>query len=411
MRLHRARSRAIFFGWYIVGASFVLMLMYGFFLTYGFAVFFPVILDEFGWSKAETSLAYGILAVEAGAMSPVYGWLVHRFGTRGPLMAGTVVGGAGLLILSQMNSLPVFYAGFLLAGLGLAAYYTAPIAAIANWFRVRRAQAMGMCLAGFAVAALLIPVLRWLVEGFGWRAVLAAGGIASFCVCLPVCLLLRHRPEPYGLAVDGGGEVAPEVAEDLRPEVSARQALRTPVYWLICAVYTTAFLSLSGMLPHLLQFYREVGIPGDLAAFSFSGYAVASLIGRIGGGYLSDRIDKRRIIAASHLAIGLGTIGIAYTSEPWHLLYFSLFVGIGYAIAAPAIPALISDVFGTRSFALLYGLSILPATLFWMIAPGFAGWVSDHFGTYQLVFAGMGWVTLLATPLALLIRTPKLSGH
>ena len=387
------------------------MLMYGFFLTYGFAVFFPVILDEFGWSKAETSLAYGILAVEAGAMSPVYGWLVHRFGTRGPLIAGSVVGGIGLLILSRMNSLPAFYTGFVLAGLGIAAYYTAPIAAIANWFRARRAQAIGISLSGFAVAALLIPVLRWLVEGFGWRAVLAAGGIASFCVCIPVSWLLRYRPEPYGYAIDGGGETVGEVVEDPRPEVSARDALRMPVYWLICGVYTTAFLALSGMLPHLLQFYREVGIPGDLAAYSFSAYAVASLIGRIGGGYLGDRIDKRRIISASHLAIGIGTLGIAYTSEPWHLLYFSIFVGVGYAVAAPVIPALISDVFGIRSFALLYGLSIVPATAFWMVAPGFAGWVADRFGTYQPIFAGLAWVTLLAAPLALLIRTPKTTGE
>ena len=395
------RQGKFFFGWYLPAAACVMTICYSILMIYGFGAYLPAIIEETGWSRAEASAVYGLIGAEVGLLAPLYGFIVNRFGARIPTTIGSILAGTGLILMSQMDSLLSFYLSFGLAGLGFAVYYFGPIAAITNWFNKNRALALGIVLAGSSLCGLMVPGLQWAVETFGWRPTIFGGGVVTLLLCVPLSLVLRFRPEPYGYTVDGEDQPQPAEQEtkasEEKPKLDLKKAVGQPVYWLLAGMYAAVFAGFAGVLPHMFVFFKDVGIPESVGALSFIGYAVTSTIGRVGGGMLADRFDKRKVIAWASLAFGAGMLGTAFASEAWHLAFFVLLLAPGFAVVAPTIPALIADIYGERSFALIYALVLFPGMLLSLVAAGVTGWIADSYGSYQLAFfiaAGMGWTAI-----------------
>ena len=411
MTTNNLPGKKIFFGWYLPFAGCLLALCYVIFTLIGFSVYLPHILAETGWSRAEASGVFGILGAEVGLLAPLYGFIVNRFGARGPTVIGSILGALGLMLASQAHSLLFFYFSFGLAGLGFAVYYFGPMASIANWFDKKRTFAMSIVLTGASLAGLLVPALSSAVNDYGWRQTVLAGGVITLLLCVPLSLLFRFRPEPYGYTVDGlpasteqaaTNEQAPQEA----PRVSIRGLLRLPAFWLLMLLFVVANLGFSGILPHLLLFFQDVGLPEKIAALSFTFYGVTSLLGRLSGGVLGDRFDKRRVAATAFALLGVGFVGMSFTSEPWHLVFFVLLMAPGFGMASPVIPSLVADTFGAKPFPIIYSLAIVPGTVITLFAPATVGWSADTFGSYQFAFYSAGGLALLGVLMALKLPAP-----
>jgi MFS family permease len=351
--------------------------------------------------------------MEAGVLTPVYGWIVDRYGTRGPTIAGAVIGAVGFVVLSRTDSLPMFYTGFFLAGLGLGVWWVTPLAAITNWFAARRTLAIAIAMTGWGLSGAVAPVLVSLIEHYGWRSTLL--GIAAATLVLGVSLgsLLRYRPEDHGYAVDGvsanagiGSGAGAEMREP--PGLSAREALRTRVFWILAVVYFGALLPSAALYPHIVLYLGDVGIDTEIAAFAIATMSISSNLGRLGGGLLGDRLDKRLVLFAGLIGLGLGTFAFAFVRETWHLAIL-LLIGPSYGALGPLIPTLVGDLFGRRAFALLLGLCMLPSTIILFGVPSAAGWVSDSFGSYRPAWIAVALVTLAIAPLGLWVRRPHVA--
>ena len=99
----------VFYGWWIVGGSFLIALYVGGAFFYGFTAFFEPIADELSWSYAEISFAFSLRGLETGILAPVFGLLVDRFGPRRLIFFGAIIAAGGLILLSRSNSLVMFY--------------------------------------------------------------------------------------------------------------------------------------------------------------------------------------------------------------------------------------------------------------------------------------------------------------
>jgi len=396
-------DRRIFYGWYIVGASFLLQTYYGLSLAYGFGVILPPVLEETGWSRAETSAIYGFWALEGGLMAPVYGYLIDRWGVRTVVVLGSICGGVGLLIVSRIDTLPLFYFGFAVAGLGIGTMWLGPLTAIAHWFRGRRAFAMALAGCGYAFGALVLPLFEWAVATYGWRASLAGIGVGAFACCIPLALTLRDDPASLGYSVDGVSEPGEKGPEPEASGLTAREAFVTRAFWFLVGAYTLCTLAKTALLPHMIQYLSEVNISSQIGAYAFAAFAVASTPSRLLGGLLGDRYDKRRVLAVALSILSVGMFGVAFITQPWHLCVFVLVVGPGYQMTMPLITSLIGDLFGVRSYAVILGTATLIGGVFWFGAPPFAGWVADTYGSYRPAWIVLGAVTLLGPPLALMI--------
>ncbi|MDO8491021.1 MAG: MFS transporter, partial [Dehalococcoidia bacterium] len=99
----------LFYGWTLLAMSAVCMfIIYG--LRYSFSVFYVAILNEFGWSRADTALIFSVNVIVYGLTAPIAGGLVDRFGPRVVLPLGALALGLGAIASSQANAIWQFMA-------------------------------------------------------------------------------------------------------------------------------------------------------------------------------------------------------------------------------------------------------------------------------------------------------------
>ena len=159
-------SKKIFYGWYIVAGSIAMNFILTVFFGLGFNVFFLPILHEFGWSRAITSGAFSLRAVESGLMAPVIGFLVDKWGPRVIILWGVVFSGLGMVLMGYIDSLMGFYIAFLVASLGNtgASHGVSWVTAVANWFDRLRGRALGIAMMGPVLGGPLLATVA-IVEG------------------------------------------------------------------------------------------------------------------------------------------------------------------------------------------------------------------------------------------------------
>ena len=402
----KQKLSGIFYGWWIVVACFSISILIGGFVVLGFTAFFEPIANEFGWSYAQISLAASLRGVELGLLAPLLGLVIDRWGPRRIMLSGTILVGLSLIFLSRTNSLGVYYGVFALMAIGISAHSpTVIMTAVANWFRKQVGLATGIMASGFALGGLLIPVVVKLIDVFDWRNTLLILSLIIWVIGIPLSLLVRHKPEQYGYTVDGeqnNDEVSYKRRPYLQteePDIGLREVLKSRVFWHIGMAWTLQFLSISAVTVHVMPYLSTVGIPRSISSLVATALPLASIIGRVSSGWLSDRFNKKRVATGFFTIMIAGLLFFMYASneEAWLLIPFFICFGIGWGGNNIMRPALIREHFGISNFGAILGFIMGMNSIGSIVSPLFAGWVYDNWGSYYiawlvlvcLVFAGL----------------------
>ena len=131
--------RGVFYGWWLAGVAALVMVIGTVPVFSAMPAWFVVLERNFGWSRAELSLAFSLTRVEGSIMGPVAGYLIDRLGPRRMVLIGMPILGAGFLLFSQMQNLWQFYLAFVVMSMGGGLGTWLPMmTALNNWFRRRR---------------------------------------------------------------------------------------------------------------------------------------------------------------------------------------------------------------------------------------------------------------------------------
>jgi len=420
----RRRGR-IFYGWWIAISAAVVHLYAGGSFFYGFTAFFTPIRETFGWSYAATSFAYVLQRLEGGILAPIAGYLVDKVGPRRIMLIGLSIAGLGFILFSRINSLMTFYGAFLVVATGMSlGVFSATTTAVANWFSRLRGRAMAVAYFGVGASGILIPLLVWLINTYGWRTTLVILGVGMWLVTLPMAFVMRHRPEQYGYLPDGETQESLEQRERLRrasaPEIegqedtyppgtdfTGREALRTSGFWLVSLAFVFQHFGTSAVHVHIMPHLESQGFSRAVAGLAVTGMTLTSLLGRVGGGFLCDFFDKRYVVTIAFVLQVIGTLVFAYTDSVPLLILFLATYSPGYGGPIPVRPAIIADYFGRRYFGTVYGFLLGLGMAGGFASPVFAGWVMDVTGSYQYAFLIVAAVTALGIPCILLARPPR----
>lgn len=398
-RIEAARNLAtgrtrMFYGWWIVAAGFGTQTLNGALLFHAFGTYVVLLQDDFGWSRTALAGAFAMQRIESGMLGPIQGWMIDHWGPRRVMAAGMVIFGAGFMLLSRIDSLEGFYAAFFLVAVGasLGTHFGATVA-IVHWFQRHRSMALALLMTGTAAGGLMQPIIVPAMEEFGWRSAAFVSGLIVVLAGIPLALVVRHRPEDHGYAVDGGpprgarGQGAPGAAARAEADFSVGQAVRTRAFWFLALGHASATLVIGAVFVHF-QVYSNASLGFTLSAGAFVilVLTVTSVIGQLGGGYLADRMNKRLLIVFAMLGHGLGLLVLAVANAYWMLFVFACLIGIGWGVRAPAMQALRADYFGGRSFGTIMGFSSLIIMFGMIIGPLFAGLMYDVTGSYRGAF-------------------------
>jgi len=407
MHLNRKQPK-VFYGWWVVGASFFIALYVAGVIFYGFTAIFEPIASELGWSYTQISLAASLRGIETGLLSPFLGIMADRWGTRRLIFSGAIIGALGLLLLSRVTSLGMFYAAFFLLALGTSACtMTVLMTAISNWFLKNVGLASGIAVSGFGLGGLLVPVIVKLIDLYDWRVTVALLALGMVAIVLPLSLLFRHKPEHYGYLPDG--EIKSAIVSDdgissskaIDVSIGTKSALSSNTFWHIAVAYIIHTIVISAVVTHIMPYLSSIGVVRSRSSLVATVNPLMSIVGRLGMGWLGDKVDRRRIaaVAFAMMCLGLLCFGYASTLSVWLLVPFLILFGIGYGGSNVQRPSLVREYFGRKNFGTFFGLMVGISHLGNFVGPALAGWTFDTWGRYQgiwFVYAGLAAIAVIS---------------
>jgi MFS family permease len=421
-QVKRKRNR-VFYGWWIVGGSFSLQMIVGSLMIHSFTAYFPLLQTQFGWSRAVLSGAFALSRAESGILGPLQGWLIDRFGPRMMVRVGMLIFGVGFIFFSQTDSVLDYYITFLLMAMGssIAGFLTVATTVV-NWFEKQRGVAMGIAMSGFGFGGLLVPAVAWSLTSLGWRPTAFFSGVLIIIVGMPIAQLMRQRPEQYGYLPDGAIASAIESeGEDSEQEAhvaldgsevegfTAREAMKTPAFWLLSfghsmALFTVGAVSLH-LIPHIID---SVGVSVTSASSAVVVMTIFNIIGQLGGGFLGDRFSKRGLAAVAMLVHAVALLILAYATTILPVFIFAVLHGTAWGVRGPMMTTIRADYFGRASFATIMGFSSLIVMVGMTAGPLIAGFLADIFDGYRVGFTVIAAITGAGSLFFVLARKPAL---
>ena len=381
-------------------------------LQYGWTLFVKPIQDAQGWTVAQIQVAFSIFIALETWLTPAGGWMVDALGPRRGPMATVALGGVLIAVAwtinAYANSLALLYVGAALSGIGAGFVYATCVGNAVRWFPDRRGLAVGITAAGFgAGAALTVIPIKAMIESSGYAHTFLVFGIAQGVLLLAAAGLLR-APEP--------GEVPAVQSKTIQQSsrsFSPREMLRTPVFWVLYAMFV--MVSASGLMAaaQLALIASDFGISDTVLFLGASTLAVALVVDNVANGvarplfgWLSDRIGRENTMVVAFGLGGLAYLAISFIgASPWLFVLFAALIFFTWGEIFSLFPSLCADAFGpkyaTVNASLLYTAKGTSA----LLVP-FANVIKTATGSWFAVFLTAALMNFLVVILAQFVVKP-----
>jgi MFS family permease len=313
--------------------------------------------------------------------------LVDRFAARYILVPGFVLFAASMALIGLVPPvewvylIPCFFVGFFGAGTAVPA-----TRAVVSWFDNNRALAVGVVTGIIGLGSALAPLLAGtLIEGVGWRAAYGLMALISVLVSVTmVTLFVRARAERHvrGRLVQETRVEGREVSLEL-PGLTVGEAVRTRQFWGIALGLGLVGVVVYGLQVHLVPMMTDRGLGADQAATLLVVFGLASLVGRVAGGLILDRVHAGVIGPIVMIA---PIIGMFFLEPPFGAAVVAVaFIGVAFGIEGDLLALLITRYLGTRYFGRILGLVQAAFLLGSALGPLLLGLGYDLLGSYDPV--------------------------
>lgn len=385
-----------------------LVVLAGFAIRSSFGVFQLPIAVEFGWPRAEFSLAIAIQNLAWGFGQPLFGAVAEKIGDRKAIVIGAVAYALGL-VLSAGATLPVQHQFYeVLVGLGIAGTGFGVVLAVVGRASSAENRSMSLAIvtaAGSAGQVLGPPVAEGLLALMPWQSVF----LVFAALILAVLLVLPWMRSP-ALASKA------ELQESMGAVVLG--ALRDPSFAMIFLGFFSCGYQLAFVTAHFPAFVAEICGPialgstlhamgitttNALGAVAISIIGIGNIAGTLAAGWAGKRFTKKYLLSGIYTGRTLIAAWFIITPmTPTTVLVFSAVMGSLWLATVPLTSGLIAHLYGLRYMGTLYGLVFLSHQLGSFVGVWLGGRLYDSFGSYDFVW----WVGVGTGAFSALIHLP-----
>ncbi|PEQ13591.1 hypothetical protein B2G71_04470 [Novosphingobium sp. PC22D] len=343
---------------------------------YSTGVMLPALEAEFGWTRAEISSGPAIVSVVVVLLAPIVGMLVDRFGPRLVGLAGGLWFCLSISLLGLGDQpIATWWALWALVSLGAVAVNPSVWAAgVSRTFNASRGLALAVALTGTGIGALLVPIAAGgLLEAFGWRQAYLLLGLCWGLVAVPLIYAGfrmkddRSPAKPEGTVRSGG----------------ARTILLSRRFAMLALAATAVTFAGNGIVINLVPMLIDRGL-APLEAAGVAGVAgIGSIVGRLSGGLLLDRINAGIVAALSAGTLCLGVVVLfLLPASPGQAIVAVAVLGLAVGVEFDAVAYLASRHFGLEKFGLVFGTITGLLALTGGLAPLATNTIFDVSGSY-----------------------------
>jgi MFS family permease len=372
------------------------IIMVSFAIRASFGVFQIPIAEEFGWLRAEFSLAIAIQNLAWGIGQPLFAAFAERFGDRKAIVGGAIINAAGL-VLSSMAVTPEAHQMLeIMVGFGIAGTGFGVILAVVGRAASDENRSMALAVATAAGSAGQVfgaPLAEWMLGFLNWQGVFLvfAAAILATLALLP---LMRAPVAPRAELQESMGEIL-------------GRALRDPSYTLIFLGFFSCGYQLGFITAHFPAFVTEMcgaidpsgtlaslGVTSTsaLGALSISLIGLANIAGTLTAGWLGKRYTRKYLLAGIYTArTVIAAAFILAPITPGSVIVFSVAMGALWLATVPLTSGLVAYIYGIRFMGTLYGIVFLSHQIGSFMGVWLGGALYDIHGDYTLVWwVGVG---------------------
>jgi predicted MFS family arabinose efflux permease len=341
---------------------------------------------EFGWSRTLLSSGPSIATTVTAILSPFFGVLLDRYGSRRLVLPGLVLTMLSIAAFSRASGSPVQWM-LLWVVFGFTAVTiksTAWTAAVLGVFDRSRGLALGLTLCGTAVAQAAVPPLgNWLIEQFGWRGAYVWLAFGWGGITLLLCMLFFFDARDRLAATLPAAEKGTKASTVDLPGLTPKQALRDSALWRVGISNFVVMLMTIGLTIHLFPILTEAGVSRTHAAWLTSLAGIAGIAGKLVTGVLLDRYRPNLI---GGLTLGVAAVVFLLLMDgvrsPVLIIVAMLVNGYAFGTKTQITGFLTASYGGMKNFGVIYGVMAALMALASGLGPLLAGVIYDHWGGY-----------------------------
>ena len=394
-----------------------LIIMLSFAVRASFGVFQIPIAKEFGWLRAEFSMAIAIQNLCWGIGQPFFGAIAEKLTDRKAIIIGALFYAYGLIMTSSavtagaMQFYEIFV-GFGIAGTGFGVILAVVGRASSN---ENRSMSLGIATAAGSVGQVFgAPTAELLLGVMTWQSVflIFAAVIIGSLIFLP--MMKTERVATKAKLEENIGQVL-------------TKAFKDPSYTLIFLGFFSCGYQLAFITAHFPAFVSElcgpiqpggalysVGITSTsrLGALAISLIGLANVVGTLTAGYLGKRYSKKYLLSGIYLGrTVIATAFIALPITPISVILFSIAMGSLWLATVPLTTGLVAHIYGLRYMGTLYGIVFFSHQLGSFLGVWLGGKMYDIYGDYTAVWwIGIG-IGLFSAIVHLPIKERAISVH
>ena len=374
-----------------------IIMLISFAVRASFGVFQIPVAEEFGWLRAEFSLAIAVQNLAWGIGQPIFGAIAERLTDRKAIILGALTYAAGL-VLSSWSTTPLEHQAYAwLVGFGIAGTGFGVILAVVGRAASDEHRSMALAIAtaaGSAGQVVGAPVAEWLLTIMPWQSVFVT---FAAVILLSLLVLPAMNAEPAATRA--------ELEESIGAVIL--RAFKDPSYTLIFLGFFSCGYQLAFVTAHFPAFVTELCgpiLPGGalhsigitttsaLGAVAISLIGVANIAGTLAAGYLGKRYSKKYLLAGIYLGrTVIAALFIMFPITPTSVILFSIAMGSLWLATVPLTSGLVAHIYGLRYMGTLYGIVFFSHQLGSFLGVWLGGRMYDITGGYTVVWwVGVG---------------------
>jgi MFS family permease len=399
---HEIISIGKFFPWIIVILGAMLLFSSNAY-NQTFGVFFKPITNNFGWTRATMSGAFAIRSLVCAVFVVPMGYWADRIGPRWVLMPCFILLGAGMIAIAKVTTIWQLYliqgAGI---GIGMSGPFVCIMSTVAKWHESRRGLALGIASAGTGLSSIIFPlVATQLIQAKGWQFAIFIIGLIILAIGIPASLIMKDPPNKIKRKLPSNDKASRGLFDILG---LLPQFLKKPAFLSIIIMFMLIGAIGNMLYNHLVNYATDIGITALVAAGMMSAMGVASTIGRLGIGAISDRIGTKRDTAMCCILLAVSCL-LLVSKVPALMWVAAALFGIGFGGSMPLVPAIMGERVGIEQLSTATGVGSIGIFIGAALGPWLGGFIYDVSGSYLwalLLAAGAGIAALIIT-----IRMPS----
>lgn len=412
-----------FYGWTIVASLWIIYFLNVGFPMYGGQTVNTFMADEMGFNRTILGLGFSLFNLFQGLPGPLIGYTIGKKGSRFCIAIGsTLILLSSILMGYFVKSEIMFIVAFgIIAGIGVGFGTVVPVqTTITQWFNRKRSRAMAITLTasgfgGFIAAPLLTKVLSTSEKWNNCWLVVAGAALLALLIDL---IFVKSKPSDIGQIPDGKEYSESEETTNVEKKTkyvpyttkekwTVKEAMKNRVCWLVLLGALAIYIPYMMMISHGIACLGDHGITAGTAAFSMSIITVVSIVGRLLGGELCNRMPARYVWASSLVVLFVGSLLLMNASSVPVMVLYAICTGLGFGCSFVCMPIVYSTYFGADIYGNLFGTLFPIITIASSVSPTVAGWMFDASGSYNTAFLFIMAFNILGIVALLLAKPPK----